>query len=377
MLDAALANQKRGEKASQLPQAVRFAAGGQQHLAERKILDGPRQSKAELGIAGVNGRQRRIRGKSPPLVVTRDGAGADIFLGNGSIVIVKIVDRAAQVGPRVVDLQQLETPPSDHQNIQAAVGVFAEDTLHRSRAAGIHDTFFIGQQDAEFDLVAQHRGDHFLVTVFKNMQRELGLRQQHYLKRKQRQPSLHVTIMTFLKRVILKLKQTPGIYLVGFMGCGKSTVGSALADELGWVFSDLDKEIEKAADQSITEIFERHGEAAFRAQESEALKKLVKNVRMGRPQVIALGGGAFTIQDNFELAANHGVTIWLDTPLDVIERRIAEETHRPLARDPVRLRALYEDRRAAYERADYRIQTFDHDPGYIVSRILALPLFVP
>jgi shikimate kinase len=177
--------------------------------------------------------------------------------------------------------------------------------------------------------------------------------------------------------VILKLKQTPGIYLVGFMGCGKSTVGSALADELGWSFFDLDQEIEKAADQSVTEIFERDGESGFRAKESAALQKLVRGVRMGRPQVIAMGGGAFTIQDNFELATNHGVTIWLDAPIEVIEQRIAEETHRPLARDPARLRALYEDRRAAYARAHYRIETFDHDAGSIVARILDLPLFRP
>lgn len=177
--------------------------------------------------------------------------------------------------------------------------------------------------------------------------------------------------------MILKLKQTPGIYLVGFMGCGKSTVGCCLADELGWSFFDLDQEIEKAAGESVAEIFERRGEAAFRALETEALKKRVQNVRAGRPQVIALGGGAFTVQDNFELAANHGVTVWLDTPLDVIERRIAEETHRPLARDPIRLRALYEDRRQAYERADYRVETHDRETGYVVSRILALPFFNP
>jgi shikimate kinase len=177
--------------------------------------------------------------------------------------------------------------------------------------------------------------------------------------------------------MILKLKQTPGIYLVGFMGCGKSTVGSALAGELGWSFFDLDQEIERAAGQSIAQIFDQQGEDAFRLWESEVLKKLVKYVRMGRPLVMSLGGGAFTIEDNFQLANNHGVTIWLDTPLDVIERRIARETHRPLARDPVRMRALYADRRPAYERADYRIETFDHEAGHVVSRILALPLFVP
>lgn len=177
--------------------------------------------------------------------------------------------------------------------------------------------------------------------------------------------------------MILKLKQNPGIYLVGFMGCGKSTVASALADELGWSFFDLDREIEKAAGESITDLFDNKGEAAFRALETEALKKRVFNVRTGRPQVIALGGGAFTIEENFALASNHGVTIWLDAPLEVIKPRIAAETHRPLARDPERFEALYEVRRDSYARADYRIETFDLDPAAIVARILALPLFRP
>ncbi len=75
--------------------------------------------------------------------------------------------------------------------------------------------------------------------------------------------------------MILKLKQTPGIYLVGFMGCGKSTVGSALADELGWSFFDLDQEIEKAAGASVAEIFDQRGESEFRTLETEALKKRV------------------------------------------------------------------------------------------------------
>ena len=177
--------------------------------------------------------------------------------------------------------------------------------------------------------------------------------------------------------MILKLKQNPGIYLVGFMGCGKSTIASALADELGWSFFDLDQEIEKAAGESIADLFEHKGEAAFRALETEALKKRVYNVRTGRPQVIALGGGAFTIEENFALVSNHGVTIWLDAPLEVIKPRIAAETHRPLARDPERFQALYEDRRDSYARADYRIETSDLDPAAIVASILALPLFRP
>ena len=68
--------------------------------------------------------------------------------------------------------------------------------------------------------------------------------------------------------MILKLKRTPGIYLVGFMGCGKSTVGRALADELGWSFFDLDHDIESSAGSTIGEIFDTQGEEMFRALET-------------------------------------------------------------------------------------------------------------
>src|SRR5579864_5069943 len=140
--------------------------------------------------------------------------------------------------------------------------------------------------------------------------------------------------------MLLKLKRTPGIYLVGFMGCGKSTVGRALADELGWSFFDLDDEIEGGAGSTISEIFDKQGEPIFRALEAAALAKRVKAVQSGRPQVIALGGGALMQDENFELIANNGVTVWLDAPFELIERRVAAESHRPLARDPQKLREL-------------------------------------
>ena len=177
--------------------------------------------------------------------------------------------------------------------------------------------------------------------------------------------------------MILKLKITPAIYLVGFMGCGKSSVGRALAEELGWCFIDLDEDIEKCAGAAVAHIFDARGEANFRALETEALKKRVQIARSGQPQVISLGGGAFTVEENIELVLNHGVTVWLDAPFNLIERRIAEETHRPLARDPVHMKNLFEQRRAAYALADYRIETGDDDLAAIVSRILALPLFTP
>jgi shikimate kinase len=177
--------------------------------------------------------------------------------------------------------------------------------------------------------------------------------------------------------MILKLKLTPAIYLVGFMGCGKSTAGRALAEELGWPFFDLDDEIEKHAGTSITAIFKDQGELAFRALETEALRRRIAVARTGRPQVISLGGGAFTEPRNCELANANGVTIWLDAPLAVIAQRITYETHRPLAQDPEKWLALYEIRREAYALADYRIETGDGSVDAVVKQILALPIFVP
>ena len=177
--------------------------------------------------------------------------------------------------------------------------------------------------------------------------------------------------------MILKLKLTPAIYLVGFMGCGKSTVGRALAEELGWPFFDLDDEIEKHTGATITAIFTDLGEPAFRRLETEALQRRIDVARNGRPQVISLGGGAFTVPRNCELANGNGVTIWLDTPLPVIEQRIANESHRPLALDTEKWRALYHQRRDAYAQADYRIETGGDGTESVVKQVLALPIFVP
>ena len=175
--------------------------------------------------------------------------------------------------------------------------------------------------------------------------------------------------------MILKLKRTPGIYLVGFMGSGKSTVGRALADELGWPFVDLDEEIERQHGTTIAEIFENRGEQEFREIETEALRRCIRTVQSGHPRVVSLGGGAFLRHENLELVSDNGVTVWLDCPLPMIERRIAAFTHRPLARDPNHLRHLYEVRREGYARADYRVEIENDDASAAVTRILALPLF--
>jgi len=175
--------------------------------------------------------------------------------------------------------------------------------------------------------------------------------------------------------MILKLKQTPGIYLVGFMGSGKSTIGRLLAERLGWHFVDLDDDIEAAAGMRIREIFDTRGEAEFRRMEREAMHLRVRAIERGWPCVLALGGGAIIAAENYEMVADNGVMVWLDCPLEMVQRRVASGTHRPLARDPEEFGRLYEARRASYERADYRIAIEGDDPMAAVEAVLHLPLF--
>jgi len=175
--------------------------------------------------------------------------------------------------------------------------------------------------------------------------------------------------------MILKLKRTPGIFLVGFMGCGKSVIGPVLADRLGWSFADTDADIEAEAHASINEIFDRYGEQEFRRLETDAIRRRVRIIQAGKPMVVALGGGAFGQPQNFDLVENNGISIWLDCPLAIIRRRLQGATDRPLARDPQKLDLLYYLRRETYARADYRIDILNDDPEAAVASILALPIF--
>ncbi len=175
--------------------------------------------------------------------------------------------------------------------------------------------------------------------------------------------------------MILKLARTPGIYLVGFMGSGKSTVGRLLAERLGWEFVDLDADIEAQQHSTIAEIFARQGEERFRQIEREALRRRVRGIQRGQATVLALGGGAFAQPDNCELLADNGVTIWLDCTLETARRRVEQDSNRPLARDPQKFDQLYQERRAHYARADYRIEVAGDDPEAVVEAILQLPIF--
>lgn len=173
----------------------------------------------------------------------------------------------------------------------------------------------------------------------------------------------------------LRLKRTPGIYLVGFMGSGKSTIGRHLAQRLGWTFIDIDDEIETAERASIADIFEARGEAEFRRIERETLREQVRRVGRGLPAVIALGGGAFVEAANRELLATGGVSVWLDCPLSMVRQRVSRNNHRPLARDPRQFAALYASRREAYRLADMRVPVETDAAAEVVEAILSHPYF--
>ena len=162
------------------------------------------------------------------------------------------------------------------------------------------------------------------------------------------------------------------IYLLGFMGSGKSTVGKLLAETLGWPSIDLDTIIEAGQGLSIREIFENSGEPFFRQIEHAALTEASK----AGPVVIALGGGTFAQPPNVELIRESGgTTIWLDCPAGVLRARCEGMEHRPLFRDEQSFQQLYAERVVYYRLADFRVSTEGRKPEEVVEQILSLRVF--
>lgn len=153
---------------------------------------------------------------------------------------------------------------------------------------------------------------------------------------------------------------TRRVFLIGFMGAGKTSVGRVLAQRLQWSFQDLDEVIESRQGTTVARIFAERGEAAFRRIESAALRELLEQDSAGRDagMVIALGGGAFAQPENREaLSSSGGIIVLLEAPIEEMRRRCAEEAgSRPLASDPEKFAELYRARRAVYEMAPLRVQ---------------------
>ena len=155
------------------------------------------------------------------------------------------------------------------------------------------------------------------------------------------------------------------IYLVGFMGAGKTTVARALGRRLGWRVEDIDERIESRERRSVASIFAQHGEAYFRQQERQTLSELLPQ----RQIVIATGGGTFAEPDNRALMLADGAVAWLDVPLSRVFERVPADGRRPLAADRVQMEQLYARRRLAYAEAHVRIDGTEPVPD-VVARLL-------
>ncbi len=157
------------------------------------------------------------------------------------------------------------------------------------------------------------------------------------------------------------------VFLIGFMGAGKSVVAQALADLLGWSVVDTDHLVERAEGRSIDAIFRESGEGAFRRAEAEALEALNGKERI----VVATGGGLFLGAKQRRWMKRRGRTVWLDVPLEIAAERVGSGDDRPLwfPEDPAEFRAFFEKRRAAYALAETRVDAANGRPEAIAERI--------
>ena len=155
------------------------------------------------------------------------------------------------------------------------------------------------------------------------------------------------------------------LYLVGFMGAGKSTVARALAHRLGWRPEDIDHRIEAREHRSVAVIFAKDGEAYFRNAERQTLHELLPE----RNVIVATGGGTFVDPENRALMLSDGAVAWLDIPLTTVIERVPADGRRPLASDRIQMEDLYQRRRLAYAAAHIQIDA-SRSTEEVVERIL-------
>ena len=155
------------------------------------------------------------------------------------------------------------------------------------------------------------------------------------------------------------------IDLVGFMGAGKTTVGAALARLLAWGFRDMDGEIEARNALTVAEIFARHGEAFFRAEELRVAREIAGLVR----HVVAAGGGAFASPETRDVLRAGAAVVWLRCDLDTLLARIAPDGSRPLASNRETMAALLAEREPTYRQADLIVDASDAEAAEVARRV--------
>lgn len=159
------------------------------------------------------------------------------------------------------------------------------------------------------------------------------------------------------------------VALVGLMGAGKSAIGKRLALRLGLPFVDADDEIERAAGCSISEFFERFGEAEFRAGERRVISRLLA----GPAHVLSTGGGAYMDAETRAMMRAYAITVWLRADLEVLYERVKKRTHRPLLRggDPKEiLERLMSQRYPVYAEADVVVESTAQPADITTDQVL-------
>lgn len=167
-----------------------------------------------------------------------------------------------------------------------------------------------------------------------------------------------------------KICATP-IVLIGMMGAGKSSLGIRLAETLDMPFRDADREIEKAAAMSVADIFEQHGEQAFRDGERRVIKRLLSE----GPMVLALGGGAFIDDETRALVQGKALSIWLDVPVDELVMRVKKKPDkRPLLKNQnidAKLQELMQSRGPIYQTARLKVDVSGGTHEDAIDRLLS------
>lgn len=161
----------------------------------------------------------------------------------------------------------------------------------------------------------------------------------------------------------------PVVYLIGFMGCGKSSVGAALSGMLGVRFVDLDQVLVDRLGASVSEVFARHGEGLFRREESLTLAE-VTGLEQG---VVATGGGTFCFEGNRRLIEDSGgVSVYLEAPWTTLLTRLpGKQADRPKFEDPVQAQRLFEAREPLYRLARLTVRVGPDDTPHEVARRVA------
>jgi shikimate kinase len=160
--------------------------------------------------------------------------------------------------------------------------------------------------------------------------------------------------------------KTDKIYLVGFMGAGKTTLAQALARRLGWRAEDVDVLVEARERRSVADIFAREGEPYFRAAERQIIFSLLP----ARHLVVATGGGTFVDPENRAAINADGVSVWIDVPFEELLSRIPPDGRRPLASDLVQMTLLYEGRCLAYAQAHIKLAASRARTEELIERLM-------